>query len=102
MLEALDESPLEPHRPDLLDMIIDLANDEAAPMHLLMTSRPDPDIAQALAAFKHEEIVLKNASIDADIALFVAEQLQSNRRLHKWRNHQAQIEQVFASKAQGV
>lgn len=78
MLDALDESPLEPHRPDPLDMIIDLANDETAPIHLLMTSRPDPDITQAVAAFKHEEIVLKNASIDADIALFVSEQLQSN------------------------
>ncbi|KXJ85775.1 hypothetical protein Micbo1qcDRAFT_99108, partial [Microdochium bolleyi] len=102
VLDALDECPAPGFRSDLLDALVDMVNATPKQLHLLATSRNERDIAQAMETISHDKIALRNDSVDSDIASYVSAQLESNRRLQKWRQHRQRIEDVFAEKAQGV
>ena len=75
-------------------------------LHLLVTSRDEPDIREVLREELHassDEIVsMKNASIDSDIASFVSARLKDSRELRKWRDAHEQIERELAERAGGV
>jgi hypothetical protein len=106
LLDALDESPRAKHREDLLRTLVDLRAWSESGLHLLVTSRDEPDIRDMLrnelGASDSEILSMKNESVDRDIAAFVSQHLRDNRKLRKWNDHHDRIEAVFAERAKGV
>lgn len=102
MLDALDESPRDKHRADVLQALADLRAWSQPGLHLLVTSRDEPDIRDELDASPAQTISMKNASVDGDIAVFVSGHIRQNRRLRKWMQHHSRIETVLAERAKGV
>ncbi|KAH8903853.1 hypothetical protein BR93DRAFT_884335 [Coniochaeta sp. PMI_546] len=102
LLDALDESPRDKHRLDVLQTLADMRAWSTPGLHLLVTSRDEPDIRDELDASQDQAISLKNASVDNDIAGFVSGHLRNKRRLRKWEDHHSRIETVLAERANGV
>lgn len=102
ILDALDESPRDTHRPDMLQALSDMRAWSAPGFHLFVTSRDEPDVRDELDASQDQAISLKNDSVDNDITAFVSGHLKQNKRLRKWENHHSRIESVLASRANGV
>ncbi|KAK0739522.1 hypothetical protein B0T21DRAFT_382536 [Apiosordaria backusii] len=102
ILDALDESPKQKHRETLLDTLQEIREWSEPRLHLLVTSRDEPDIRECLSPSDDEDVKMKNASIDSDIASFIAGHLQTNRRLRRWSKHHREIQEALASRAEGV
>ncbi len=106
ILDALDESPRDRHRGELLQVLANLRAWSETGLHLLVTSREEPDIRdmmyEDLCALPDEMIFLKNSSVDKDIASFISGSLKSDRRLRKWGKYHLQIEKTLAERAMGV
>ncbi|KAK4196223.1 ankyrin repeat, PH and SEC7 domain-containing protein secG [Triangularia verruculosa] len=81
ILDALDESPKQTYRG--------------------VTSRDEQDIRESLLPGDHEDVKMKNHSIDSDIESFIAGYLQSHRRFRRLANFHHAIQEVLASKAEG-
>ncbi|WDK17851.1 hypothetical protein CGRA01v4_09136 [Colletotrichum graminicola] len=101
-IDALGESPREKHRDAMLQALSDIRAWQEPGLHILVTSRDEIDIRDALGAMPEEVVVMKNDGIGKDIASFVSQHLRDNRRLRKWQKHYARIEQVLTEKANGV
>ena len=105
-IDALDESPRDNHRGGVLQALADLRVWSEPGLHLLVTSRNETDIRDVLCdelgASGDEIILMKNESIDRDIAAFTSQYLRDNRRLRKWKDHHGRIEAKFAERAKGV
>jgi hypothetical protein len=90
----------------MLDTLVDLRDWSEHGLHLLVTSRNEPDIRDVLCdelrALDKEVLSMRNDSVDRDIAAFVAQHLRENRKLRKWKDHHYQIEAAFADRAKGV
>ncbi|KAF9871286.1 hypothetical protein CkaCkLH20_11207 [Colletotrichum karsti] len=102
LLDALDESPRGTHREAVLDALAGMRGWTGTHLHLLVTSRDEVDIRDALQATDEESVSLQSEGIDRDIADFVSQHLRDNRRLHKWRDSYDEIEDVLTQKAKGV
>jgi hypothetical protein len=106
ILDALDESPRDKHRGDVLRVLSDLRMWSEHGLHLLVTSREEPDIRDVLlgelGASSVEIISLKNNSVDGDITSFISGSLKNDRRLRKWENYHDQIERALNERAKGV
>ncbi len=106
ILDALDESPREKHQGDLLQALVDLRTWSKPGLHLLVTSRDEPDIRDVLVdelgALQDEVISLKNDSVDSDIVSFISGSLKNDRRLRKWEKYHDQIEKALTERAKGV
>ncbi len=102
LLDALDESPRYEQRDHILNTIRTMRKWLLPGMHLLVTSRDDPDIGESLDAASDEEVILKNDKIDRDISDFISGQLKTDRRLRKLDKYHGQIQQALTEGAQGV
>ncbi|KXH65986.1 hypothetical protein CSAL01_02126 [Colletotrichum salicis] len=102
IIDALDESPRDYHRGDMLETLSEMRAWLDCSLHLLVTSRDEPDIKDELQTASEDMVHLKNDDIDKDIALFVTEHLERNRRLRKWMPYFAETESVLVQKAGGV
>ena len=106
ILDAVDESPRDTHRRELLQVLANLRARSETGLHLLVTSREEPDIREVmyeeLCALPDEVISLKNSFVDKDIASFISGSLKSDRRLRKWEKYHHQIEKTLAERALGV
>lgn len=102
LLDALDESPRDKHRGDVLQALVDLRAWSEPGLHLLVTSREETDIRDELDALRDETISMKSDSVDGDIAAFISSYLRNNRRLRKWEIHYDQIENALTERAKGV
>ena len=106
ILDALDESSRDRHRRDMLQALADLRTWSEPGLHLLVTSREEPDIRDMLlselGALPEETISLKNDSVDSDIASFISGSLKNDRRLRKWEKYHDQIEKALTERAKGV
>ena len=102
LLDALDESPHDKHRADVLQALVDLRALSEPGLHLLVTSRDEPDIRDELDLSEDLTVSMKNTSVDSDIAAFVSGHLRNNRRLRKWELYHSRIETVLAERAKGV
>ena len=60
-------------------------------LHLLVTSRNEPDIRETLSPVGDEEVIMKNAKINRDISDFISGQLNIDPKLQKWRVHHDRI-----------
>ena len=102
LVDALDESPRSQHRETMLQVIKDMRAWKETGLHLLVTSRDEVDIKGELEATPEETIEMKNAEVDQDIAVFVAQHLRENRRLRKWQPYYDRIEKALTDRANGV
>lgn len=102
MLDALDESPRYGERDRVLKAIETMRKWLFPGLHLLVTSRDEPDIREFLCPGKENEVIMKNAEINRDISNFVSEQLNIDPKLRKWRPYHDRIQQVLAERAHGV
>jgi ankyrin repeat domain-containing protein 50 len=106
ILDALDESPRDKGRTDVLQALVDLRAWSEPGLHLLVTSRDEPDIRDMLhdelGALRDETIPLKNDSVDSDITSFISGSLKNDRRLRKWEKYHGQIGKALTEHANGV
>ncbi|TPX13590.1 uncharacterized protein E0L32_006061 [Thyridium curvatum] len=106
LLDALDESPRDEHRQELLDTLHMAWRRLPPTAHWMVTSRDEIDIREMLTdSFRlasHTIITLRNDSIDVDIQAYIQGYLKNNRGMRKLEEHHAIIEQVLTQRAQGV
>jgi len=102
VLDALDESPQDKYRGDVLQALVDLRAWSEPGLHLLVTSRDEPDIRDELGASQDEIISMKNDSVDVDIRDFISNHLRNNRRLRRWEEYYDRIEAALTERAKGV
>ncbi|KAK4041653.1 ankyrin repeat, PH and SEC7 domain-containing protein secG [Parachaetomium inaequale] len=102
ILDALDESPRQKHREDVLQALEDMRRWPGPELHFLVTSRDEQDIREYLGPSDDQVVSMKNDLIDADIASFVSGHLKDNRRLRKWEKFHDQIERALTEGAKGV
>ncbi len=102
LFDALDESPRYGQRDQVLNTIETMRKWLLPGLHLLVTSRDEPDIRESLSPVGNEEVNMKNAEINHDISNFISGQLEIDPKLRKWRAHHHRIQQVLAERAQGV
>jgi hypothetical protein len=88
VLDALDECPVPRH--DLLDWIRMIAKLTDQRMHLLVTSRKEPDIDTVLG---HDDVVdqvvaVQSNIIDADIRAYIIDTLRTDVAFKRWEQHE--------------
>ena len=102
ILDALDESPRNGARENVLDKIEMMQNWSLQGLHLLVTSRDLSDIRSSFNPSPSQEVKMRNAGIDKDIENFISSRLHEDRRLRKWLQYSRKIEETLAKRAQGV
>jgi ankyrin repeat domain-containing protein 50 len=102
LLDALDESPRYGQRGQVLNVIQTMRKWLLPGLHLLVTSRDEPDIRESLSPTGNEAVIMKNAEINRDISDFISGQLTTDPKLRKWHAHHDRIQQVLAERARGV
>jgi len=104
LLDALDESPLGKHRKEVLQHLVDLHYWAEPGLHLMVTSRDEPDIGNVLRQKlgASEISMMKNTSVDRDIAAFVSQHLRESGDFQQWEDEYDRIETIFAGRANGV
>ncbi|RMZ86570.1 hypothetical protein DV736_g6204, partial [Chaetothyriales sp. CBS 134916] len=106
LLDALDESPEEISRTEVLSVINTLRQWQLPGLHLLVTSRDVPDIRHHLQfptlQQGVEHISLKNNSVQQDISRFVAFQVDHDDQLRRWGDHREKIKNYLTQHAGGV
>ncbi|KAM7182918.1 Ankyrin repeat-containing domain protein [Rhypophila sp. PSN 637] len=106
LLDALDESPRGKHRDGVLEVLVAIRKWEEPGLHILVTSRKEPDIREAirdqLGAMGGDVLSMENSSVDQDITNYIARHLQENKKLQKWKDHHEHIKAELANRAKGV
>lgn len=101
LLDALDESPTDTARADVLSIINTIRGWHLPGLHLLVTSRDMLDIKEGLNAEDHDMVALQN-DINQDILRYVAYQIEHDRQLKRWGPDCETIKQHLAQRANGV
>lgn len=103
VLDALDECA---QRTELMEILQTIAGWRLQNLHLLVTSRREPDIESTLEEFVDDQsrICLQSALVDKDIQLYVQHRLATDKTLQKWRKDdiRQEIETVLSDKANGM
>ena len=102
LLDALDESPRNGPREDVLRALEEMRNRSLQGLHLFVTSRDEPDIRDFLDITATQQVKMQNAGIDKDIADFISGRFDTDRRLRKWLRYRKKIEETLAERAKGV
>ncbi|OAP62723.1 hypothetical protein AYL99_01950 [Fonsecaea erecta] len=106
LLDALDESPEEISRTEVLSVINNLRQWQLPGLHLLVTSRDVPDIRNRLKVptlqQDVEHISLKTDGIQQDISQYVAFQIEHDPQLQRWGDHREKIKSYLTKHAGGV
>ncbi|KAK5213959.1 hypothetical protein LTR41_000151 [Exophiala xenobiotica] len=106
LLDALDESPVDVPRAEVLWVIDSMRQWQLPGLHLLVTSRDVPDIRDHLqfSALKQgvEHVSLKNDSVQQDISQFVAFKVDHDPQLQRWGDHREKIKSYLTQHAGGV
>lgn len=78
---------------DVLQALEDVLEWQEPGLHILITSRDEIDIREGLNIPRSQVLLLKNNSIDSDIASFVSKRLKDSKRIaiRKWAEHFDQI-----------
>jgi hypothetical protein len=104
ILDALDECN---HRNELLEDIEKIKGWKKEKLHILVTSRKEPDIEEHLTPLVCDKgiICIQSALVDNDIRLYVRARLQNDSRLKRWHKMpeiQLEIERTLMEKANGM
>ncbi len=99
ILDALDECP---EREELLDFLRAVAERKSDQLHLLVTSRPLPDIEEALDCVDARRIALRNDLVDHDIKTYVRARILADKALQWPSDVQDEIEKRLTEGAAGM
>ncbi|KAJ5370008.1 uncharacterized protein N7496_006100 [Penicillium cataractarum] len=102
LIDALDESPRGDRRFGVLEALEDLRSWKEPGLHLMVTSRDEPDIREELDIPSDSIIEMRNESVDSDIAAYVSITLRSQKRFRKWKDCFDKVEAALISRAEGV
>ncbi|KAJ5922188.1 hypothetical protein N7516_009891 [Penicillium verrucosum] len=102
LLDALDESPRYDKREGVLGAVKKIQQWDLPTLHLLVTSRNEIDIRDALETPFCQGIPMRNPETDTDIQNFILYQLSNDPKLQQWKMRHEEIELKLTSKAQGV
>lgn len=106
ILDALDESPRDKHRADVLQTLVEMRAWSEPGLHFLVTSRDETEIRDVfvndLPLSQDEDISMKNDSVDSDIASFVTGYIRDNRQMRRWQEYSDQIEKALIQRANGM
>jgi hypothetical protein len=104
VIDALDECPQNGDREQLLAVISDMKSRSLDNLHVLVTSRCEPDIEEALLPLLTvSAIPLQGSQVDLDIKLHISSQLSADPKLKKWSKEvKAKIENSLTDKANGM
>lgn len=102
IIDALDESPQSHARGDVLETLQKMREWLLKGFHLLVTSRDEADIREAIEPLPKETILMKNADIDKDIANAISDRLNKDRKLRRWSASHDRIKEALMKGAQGV
>lgn len=102
-LDALDESPRNHKRGGVLKAIQVIRSWSIPGVHILVTSRNELDIQEALVDNSCvQSVPLKNSGIDTDISNFVSYQLANDTKLQRWKASHDEIQEKLIAGAQGM
>ncbi|KAF4808834.1 Ankyrin repeat and KH domain-containing protein mask [Colletotrichum siamense] len=102
IIDALDESPRDKHRQDVLDVLTTIREWGEPAIHLLVTSRDEVDIRDTLDPSRDESIAVRNEASNKDIALYITQSLRDKPQLRKWKGFHGLIETTLTTQADGV
>lgn len=82
IIDAMDECPVKDHdgRSSLLEFIEQLSSKHPSKLHILATSRPEPDIRSRLEQYLNVDLEI---GLAGDVETFVRDQI-SKGRLSRW------------------
>lgn len=107
-LDAIDEIPQSEHRSHVLDTIAVMrswpsdTDISKSQLHILVTSRDEPDIRRALHPDAECAISMDVPQVSEDIAFFISQELESNPHRAHLKPFQARIQQELTRQANGV
>lgn len=102
IIDALDESPRNEHRQDVLDVLTTMRRWVEPTIHLLVTSRDEVDIRDTLDPSRDESVAVRNEASNKDIALYITQSLRNKPQLRKWKGFHGLIETTLTAQADGV
>lgn len=108
VLDALDECNTRQvtRTYGLLSWIRDLLGSELSNVHLLVTSRPEPDIQAVLNdRAREEDIISIQSGLVSDVHAYIRARVREDNGLRRWRERpeaQDEIETQLAAKADGM
>jgi ankyrin repeat domain-containing protein 50 len=102
LLDALDESPAETSRADVLSIIGTIRRWQLPGLHLLVTSRNIVNIRESLNTEANDMVQSENNDVDQDILRYVSYQVEHDRQLKRWGSHRETIKQHLIQRANGV
>lgn len=102
ILDALDESPRNVSRERVLDALETMQNWGLQCLHLLVTSRDDPDIRESFDLSPAYQIKMQNSGIDRDIRDFISGRLDTDRRLKNVLPYRERVQESLAARAKGM
>ncbi|KAL2706137.1 hypothetical protein AAEP93_001387 [Penicillium crustosum] len=102
LLDALDESPRYDKREGVLGAVKKIRQWDLSTLHLLVISRNELDIRDALETPSYQDIPMRNPETDTDIQNFISYQLSMDPKLQRWKSRHDEIQEKLMDKAQGV
>jgi ankyrin repeat domain-containing protein 50 len=103
--DALDECPSNgTERMELCALLTEFSRWALPNLHILVTSRKEPDINEALSALvTFPPICIQSKQVDADIRLHVRNELANDPKLKKWSLQiKKEIENTLVEGADGM
>jgi len=104
VIDALDECPKDGERDQLLVAISDIKAISAGNIHILVTSRREPDIEDAVLPLVTVPVIpLQGSYVDMDIQMHISHQLATDPKLKKWSIEvKEEIESALTKGANGM
>lgn len=102
VLDALDESPPNGPRKQVLDALETIRNWDVQCLHLFVTSRDEPEVRESLDLSPAHQVDMRNNAVDKDIGDFTSGRLSTDRRLRKFSPYHTKIQESLAKRAKGM
>ena len=100
IIDALDECD---DRDELLQFIKTMKTWESSKHHVLVTSRKEKDIEDAIGPVVTDQICMQSGLVDPDIRIYVEEKLKHDIRLNRWPEEvQCEIMEALMQGAAGM
>jgi ankyrin repeat domain-containing protein 50 len=103
IVDALDECPKNGEREELLGLITEMKSWSPSNLHLLATSRQEPDIKEALTSLTNSAITIQGSEVESDIKLHIVRELATDPKLKNWSSDiKFEIESTLVAGANGM
>lgn len=102
VIDALDETPRDGPRQRVLDVFETIRNWKIQRLHILITSRSEPDILSCLQLPTSQQVLMANVGVDQDISKYIESRLDTDSSLQKWEPYHGKIANILTEKARGM